>query len=221
MDIQQAVALLETQLRTQTPLDWTITVTALIYVYLAARENAWCWVWGIISCSLWAYADFMHYNLWVDGILQMFYVGMSAVGMYAWKFGNRKKIQTDPGKVLPANREDVLQITTLPFSTHLKYMGGAAMLTVFLGYIFDRFTPTALPYPDSFITSFSILATLLTVRKVLENWLYWIVLDAMAIFLFAARDAVLVSFVMAVYTVISVFGYFHWRKRRKIQTNNA
>lgn len=213
MDFQQLLSLLEAQLKTQTLLDWSIMVTALIYVYLAARENIWCWMWGIISCSLWAYADFAHYNLWVDGILQLFYVGMSAWGIYAWKYGSSKKAQPAPGDVPPASTEKALEISTLPFLSHLRLMAAAAVLTVLLGYIFDKYTPTALPYPDSFITSFSILATLLTVRKILENWLYWIVLDALAIFLFAARDAFLVSFVMVVYTIISVFGYLHWKKR--------
>ena len=183
-------------------------MTALIYIFLAARENAWCWVWGIISCSLWAYADFARYNLWVDGILQLFYVGMGFWGIYSWMFGGSGKTNGATGA-----EQKTLAISILPLKSHLQIFGVGVVLTLVLGYIFDKYTPTALPYPDSFITAFSIVATLLTVRKILENWLYWVVLDALAVFLFATRGATLVAFVMVVYTVISIFGYIHWRRR--------
>jgi nicotinamide mononucleotide transporter len=215
LEIQHLLSLLAEQLKTQTPLDWTITVTALIYIFLAARENAWCWVWGIVSCSLWAYADFARYNLWVDGILQIFYVGMAVWGIYAWKFGGGQKTASHEISDQPEKDQTGLNISVLPLKSHLLIFAGGALLTLVLGFIFKKYTPTALPYPDSFVTAFSIIATLLTVKKILENWLYWMVVDALAVFLFAARDAVLVAFVMAIYTVISIFGYLHWRKRWK------
>lgn len=201
MEFNKITSLLLGQLLAQTWLDWIILVTALVYIALAARENAWCWVWGIISCSLWAYADFARYNLWVDGILQIFYVGMGVWGLYSWKFGTQG--------------EQKVPISTLPARGHAGIFVVGLILTLILGYVFDKYTPTALPYPDSFVTAFSILATLLTVRKVLENWLYWIFFDAIAVFLFLARDAMLVAVVMGIYTVISIFGYIRWRNQWK------
>jgi nicotinamide mononucleotide transporter len=202
--IQDYLSLIVPQIQSQTWLDWAITVTALIYVWLAAKEKMWCWAWGIVSCSLWAWADFGRYNLWVDGILQIFYVGMGVWGLYSWRFGGAGK------KELPISR--------LPLKSHLGIFAAGMVITLALGYVFDRYTPTALPYPDSFITAFSILATFLTVRKVLENWLYWIVVDALAVFLFAARDAVLIAIVMVAYTFIAVFGFINWRRKFAAQT---
>lgn len=204
LDLQQILSLLVEQLCTQTPLDWSITVTALVYVWLAARENAWCWVWGIVSCSLWAYADFFRYQLWADGVLQLFYVGMGAWGLYSWKLGGEQSADKS---------EKDLPIGTLPLKKHLILLGAGILLSLMLGYFFKNYTPAALPYPDSFITAFSILATLLTVRKILENWLYWIVLDTMAVFLFSARSAFLLALVMFIYALISVLGYISWRKK--------
>ncbi len=201
------LSLLADQIGKQAYLDWAITITALVYVFLAARENTWCWAWGIVSCSMWAYADFFRYNLWADGILQLFYVGMGIWGLYSWKTGG--------GKNGPATNYKPLPIRTLPIKKHLVLFVVGAALTLVLGYFFHNYTPTALPYPDSFITAFSILATLLTVRKILENWLYWIVLDTMAVFVFAAREAMLVALVMAIYAMISVVGYAQWRRKWK------
>ena len=71
--------------------EWVATITALIYVFLAARENIWCWFWGILSCSLWAYASFVFYTLYFDAFLQVFYVLMGFIGIYQWKFGGKEK----------------------------------------------------------------------------------------------------------------------------------
>ena len=192
------------QLSAQSPMDWAISITAIIYVVLAARENAWCWAWGIVSCGLWAYADFAKYNLWVDGILQLFYVVMGIWGLYVWKFGGSQKKELPIGRMVPKE--------------HFMTVASGLVLTLALGYVFSKWTPTALPYQDSFITAFSILATLLTVRKKLENWLYWIMADTLAVFLFAARGAVFFALVMLLYTIIAINGYLYWRK--KMETGN-
>jgi len=187
------------QFNQQSPLDWIISITAIIYVVLAARANVWCWAWGIVSCSLWAYVDFAKYNLWVDGILQLFYVAMGIWGLYTWKLGGHDK--------------EELAITKMDWKQHLMIIGLGLVLTILFGFIFSKYTPTALPYEDSFITAFSVLATFLTVRKKLENWIYWIITDTLAIFLFAARGAVFFAVVMLVYTFIAINGYLHWRKK--------
>ena len=186
------------QVSEQTALDWVITITALLYVFLAARERVSCWYWGIVSCSLWAWADFFKYNLWVDGILQLFYVGMGVYGLYSWKYGGTGK-------------QD-LAISRITRREHVQVIGLGLLLTLLFGWVFDRYTPTSYPYPDSFITAFSVLATFMTVRKKLESWLYWIVVDFLAIFLFYARDAVLVAAVMMIYTVVAAVGFYTWRR---------
>ena len=189
---------LRQQLYAQTLLDWVITLTALVYVMLAARESVSCWYWGIVSCALWAWADFFRYNLWVDGVLQLFYVGMGFYGLYSWRFGGSAREQ--------------LPISRLSRREHLLALLAGAVFTVVFGWVFDRYTPTSFPYPDSFITAFSILATFMTVRKKLESWVYWMVVDFLAIFLFYLRDALLVSAVMLIYTIVAAIGFVTWRR---------
>lgn len=186
------------QLAGQTPLDWTITFTALAYIVLAAKGNNWCWAWGIASAALWAYADFFRYNLWVDGLLQVFYVGMGVFGWYAWRTGGQE--------------HSPLAISNLPARAHGRLIALGLALTLLLGFVFKKWTPTSYPYPDALITAFSVIATWLTARKILESWLYWIVFDALAVWLFWLKDAVLVAVVMVVYTVFAAIGYWNWRR---------
>jgi len=179
--------------------DWTVTITALVYVVLAARENAWCWPFGIVSCGLWAYASFADYSLYLDALLQLFYVGMGFWGWYWWKAGKTSGAQAP--------------ILRWSFRQHLPWLIAGTGLAFVFGYFFDVYTPAAATYLDAVTTVFAMLATWLLTRKVLENWLYWIVVDAAYIYLYATRGAWLFSAVMVIYTGIAVMAYFGWRKR--------
>lgn len=173
-------------------------ITGLIYVILAAREQASCWIWGIISSSAWAFATATLYNLYVDALLQFFYVLMGFWGLYQWRFGANKS---------------ALPITTLPIRQHAIIILGGLLLTFPVGYFFASYTSAAATYIDALTTIFSIVATFLTVYKKLENWLYWIVTDAIYIYLYTSRGALIFAFLMVVYLVIAGVGYFSWRKK--------
>jgi nicotinamide mononucleotide transporter len=85
-----------------------------------------------------------------------------------------------------------------------------------MGFYFSTYTSAKMPIVDSFTTIFSIIATYLVTKKVLENWLYWIVIDVVSIYLYFGRDLHLTSLLFIVYTVIAIFGYFSWIKKVKI-----
>lgn len=185
-------------------IDWAATVTALIYVVLATRENIWCWFWGIVSCSLWAYASFTFYDLWLDAILQVFYVFMGFIGLYQWRYGRKSE-----AKDLP--------VSQTPFKEHLLVLAGGLLLALFFGAFFDEYTPAAATYLDALTTTFSILATFLLVRKRLENWLYWVVIDALYAYLYFSREAYLFALLMILYTGIALAAYFRWRNSFRTQ----
>lgn len=198
MEFQQVFTEFAEQLKAQTWLDWAITLTSLAYIWLAAKERPICWVFGIVSCGLWAWADFFSYNLWVDGVLQIFYVAMGFWGLYAWQSGRE---------------ETKSNIQVWPMKRHFVLILSGLTLSLVLGFLFKKYTSTSYPYPDALVTSFSIIATVLTIKKVLEGWVYWVVFDAIAIVLFWLKDAVLVSFVMVVYTLMAAYAWRQWRTK--------
>lgn len=204
MDFQQLIAAFAEQIKSQSVLDWAITLTSLAYIWLAAKERPVCWVFGTVSSGLWAWASFFRYNLWVDGLLQVFYVGMGVWGLYAWRAGKQA--------------DQSLRIQQWPLRSHFFLVLAGLALTLALGFLFQKYTPTSYPYPDAFITAFSIIATVLTIRKVLEGWLYWVFFDTLAIVLFWKKDAVLLAFVMVVYTVMAAYAWQQWRQKLKIET---
>jgi nicotinamide mononucleotide transporter len=81
------------------------------------------------------------------------------------------------------------------------------------GYIFDQYSNQANPYLDAFTTIFSLMATFMVAKKVLENWIYWIIIDAFSVYLFASRGLYMTSVLFILYTLIAIFGYFSWKKQ--------
>ena len=91
------------------------------------------------------------------------------------------------------------------------------LATAVNGYLLDQHTLAAWPYVDSFTTWGAVLTTWMITRKVLENWLYWVVIDAAAIYLYIDRGLYLTAVLMAFYVVLAVGGYLLWRKDYQTQ----
>ncbi len=179
-------------------------ITAIIYVVLAARQDIRCWLFGIISAMLWTYAAAVYYKLYVDAILQVYYVIMGVYGWYAWSSGFKKHSLESP--------QSQRLISTLKMQTHFQIIIGGLILTAIVGTLFKNYTDAAATYLDAFTTVFSIITTVLVARKVLENWLYWIVIDATYIYLYGSRGGYLFAFLNIVYVIIAIIGFIHWRK---------
>lgn len=181
------------------PAEIISTVTAVLYLILAARENIWCWFFGIISCAFWAWAAYFLYNLQIDALLQIFYIVISFWGFYRWKFGSQEK------KELP--------ITRLTPQQHAAVIGGGLLLTGITGWLYANYTTAAATYADAFTTVFSVIITLMVIGKKLENWLYWIVIDSVYVWLYWTRGGYLFSLLFVSYVVIAYLGWREWRGR--------
>ena len=110
----------------------------------------------------------------------------------------------------------------LPVEVRRTSRGGVAHqpaqrpAALLFGYFFDEYTPAAATYWDAFTTVFSVIATLILVRKVLDNWAYWIVTDLIYIGLYFSRGAYLFALVMVVYVFIFAFALVSWARQYRM-----
>lgn len=179
-------------------------LAGIVYVVLAGRESVWCWLFGIVGSALSIYL-FYTSQLYAESALYAYYVVAGVYGWYAWthdRLGAR-------------NRQMV--ITAWPLSRHLIWIGIGVGLSLLLGYGLKTYTNAKFPIIDAHTTIFSLIATYLVTRKVLSNWVYWIVIDAVSAGLYAARDLFLYALLMVAYTGIAVWGYRQWRHHYKQQ----
>jgi nicotinamide mononucleotide transporter len=188
------------QILTQLNFNWSIIESvavffSILYVILALKESIWCWGAATISVILYIYICYTA-QLYPETGLQVFYLLMAFYGYYQW------------------NKSDsTLQIQQWTITKHLLILLIGALLTFLMGFYFTIYTNAAMPLVDSFTTVFSVFATYMVTKKVLGNWLYWIVIDAVSVYLYFSRDLHLTSLLFIVYTVIAIFGYFSWLKR--------
>ena len=92
-------------------------------------------------------------------------------------------------------------------------LAGVLALSAVSGAWLTASTAAALPYLDSFIAWGSILTTWMVARKILENWLYWFVIDSLSIYVYLSRGLLLTAALFGVYLVLVVIGLRTWRRR--------
>ena len=178
--------------------EWLIFITALVYVILAAIENVWCWLFGILSSILSVYLCYTG-NLFLESGLQVFYVIMGIYGWYEWLKGSEQ------------NRE--LKIVSFSLLKNIPIFSIGCIIWIILGLLSSNYSTQAMPFLDGFITAFSVVATWMTAKKIIENWLYWIIIDALAIVLYASRDFYLIALLYIIYTLIALAGYLKWKNK--------
>ncbi|MBL7884026.1 MAG: nicotinamide mononucleotide transporter [Bacteroidia bacterium] len=178
--------------------EWLIFITAILYVLLAGVENSWCWLFGIISSALSVYLCYTG-QLFLESILSVFYVVIGFYGWYQWKHGSKEKKEL---RISSASTKKLCVFFLIGFSFWLP-----------IGVFAESFSTQALPYVDAFVTSFSIVATYMAAKKLIQNWMFWIVIDAVAVYLYAARDFNLIALLYFIYTLIALVGYFSWKKK--------
>ena len=120
---------------------------------------------------------------------------MAIYGFYSWRKNNSE-----------------LQISTWSIGKHLYIILLGTILTFFLGFLFTNFTDAEMPLIDSFTTVFSVFATYMVVKKILSNWLYFIVIDIISIYMYFSRDLHLTSLLFLLYTFIALAGFIKWNR---------
>jgi len=176
---------------------------AIAYLLLALRENSLCWYCALASTAIFT-GLFWDVSLLMESALNLYYMAMAVYGWRQWR-GSRGAV-TNLGN-------SAIEISTWRLRNHLLAWGVIASLTAVSGNLLAQNTTAALPYLDSFTTWGSVLTTWMVTQKILENWLYWIVIDTVSIVLYVDRGLYMTSLLFVAYVIIVVFGFFAWRKR--------
>lgn len=176
-------------------------LTGILYVLLAAKKHISCWIFAIISTSIYIYLCFTQ-DLFIESGLQVFYLIMGVYGWINWS--------NDKSKNLPIQRWAI--------KFHFINIFISGILTMLLGYFMDQYTSQESPYLDSFTTVYSLAATFMVTQRVLGNWIYWIIIDLGLAVLYSSRDLYLTGIQYFIFSVVAGFAFFSWLKYYKEQT---
>lgn len=183
-------------LQVTSALEIIAVVLGFVYVLLAVRRSRWCFLAGGIGSAILIYLS-LYARLPMQAVLQVYYIGMSVYGFQHW---SKQRIGSGG------------RVGTWPVRLHLGACAGIVLVSVISGRLLTLGTPDAWPYLDSLATWGSLFATWLVARAKLENWLYWIAIDSLQAFLFAAQGLYFIVLLHLVYVGISVAGFLAWLK---------
>jgi len=175
----------------------TAVILAILYLVLAVKQNILCWVAGIMSSVLYFFI-MQSAGLYMEAYLQVFYVVMGFYGFSQWRAGD--------------TNNTIFVVNTWSKYQHLTAISIILALSFLSGFLLERFTDAALPFLDALVTWGAVVATYMVAKKLLENWIYWFVIDATSIYLFISRDLWLTAILFMIYIIIIYFGYQSWSK---------
>lgn len=192
------------------PVEIIAAISGFICVYLIICRSIWCWFFGFIQVSLYTYV-FFGAKLYSDLGLHIIYMGLQVYGWWNWRANTQKNTQT--------SAELVIQSTSLKDLTFWWLV--VCLATIALGFIMDTYTDATFAYPDAFTTSASLVAQWLLSRRHLYNWIFWIVVDVVAIVIYFQKGLYPTSVLYFTLLIMCFVGQYQWYKQFLLQTNPA
>jgi nicotinamide mononucleotide transporter len=184
-------------LRKTTVAEWIAVATGLVYVLLIIRRQRLGWLFGGISSSILVVLC-LRSKLPMQALLQASYVAGAVYGWWSW-----------------APQSQPQRISLWSLRKHLAVIGLTVLVSLGLRHLLaDEF---AFPFMDSLVACLGLFATWLTARVYLENWVYWIVIDAVSIYLYLAQGLTVTAGLFAIYLVTASFGLRSWWQLRRSQ----
>jgi nicotinamide mononucleotide transporter len=174
------------------------TATNLVYLasILLATRNSWhTWWTGIVGCLMFAWLFFQS-QLYADVTLQGFFIVTSLYGWWHWLHGQH-------GEPAPIKRSTLPEIAI--------WSAGAVIAALGYGALLLKFTDAYAPFVDSLVLTFSILAQFLLMRRRIETWWCWLIVNTIAIPLYLSRDLNLTAVFYGAYWINAWFGLARWR----------
>ena len=202
----------------------------IIYLWYEYHASAKVWLVSVIMpmISMWIY---FRKGLYADFGINIYYVVIAVYGYLHWTLSSRRRrmrsasAQTvaEPADVSPdvssvendADRSDVAKSLPITRVNGVVMAGcgvAAFLLWVAIYLILRYFTDSTVPVADAFTTALSIVGLWMMARKYVEQWLVWMVVDAVCVGLYIYKGIYFYAALYAVYTVVSWFGYRKWYK---------
>lgn len=182
-------------------------LTGILFVILEVKQNRMLWPLGIITSATYIYV-FYTGKFYADMGLQVYYVLISIYGWYYWSRGGTRNTKGE----LPVVRISRQQLLILIPTFVIAWAG--------IWFILDRFTDSTVPVGDSFTTALAIVATWMLTRKIIEQWILWILANVVSIGLYLYKGLYPTVFLYAVYAGMAVYGYVEWKRSMENSTEH-
>ena len=190
------------------------TLFTAISVYLAAKNKISSWPIGLIGVLLYLFL-FYQIHLYADLIEQIYYLITGFWGWWLWSHPRKTEedITSSELKITANNKQETVVEWVI-------IVIGSILLGYFISNI-DKLFPTifiepaSYPYIDSFTTVLSFVANYLLMKRKLDNWYMWIIVDVIGVWLYFVKGTPLLSILYFGFLINAIVGQFKWTKTYK------
>lgn len=173
-------------------------ILSIAYILLAIKQSLWCWPAAFASTLIYTIL-FYDVSLLMDSALNAYYLVMALYGWYSWKYGGKLE-------------EKELEVSTYGINKNIKIIFILSIISLCFGYVMANYTSADFAYIDSFTTVFAVFSTYMLAKKILENWIYWIIIDMVSIYIYIQKGLNLTAVLFMIYTILAIIAYKDWKK---------
>ena len=179
------------------PFEIVAAVITAVSIWLATKQNIWYWPTGIVSLVMYTWVYYQA-RLYGEALLQIICLGLMIYGWYVWLHGGE-------------NRHE-LPVTRTPRRGWAAIMPAGIAGSFGSALLMRQFTDNPSPWVDASILAFSLVAQLMTARKWIENWIFWIVINVISIWLYLQRGLYPTAVLYVILLLLAFDGYRKWKR---------
>lgn len=180
------------------------TLLGLLYLWLEYKANIWLWIVGAIMPMVHGVL-YLSSGIYADAAMQLYYVVAGIYGLCVWLRGTKRT-------------EKVVNIQYTPTKWIIQLVVVYAVLHVAMYYLLSEFTDSRVPFFDSMSTALSIVAMWMLSRKLVEQWLVWLVVDMISVGLYLYKGIPITAMLYTLYCALAIAGYMRWRRQVLIKS---
>ena len=178
-------------------------VVGLVYLYLEYKASIWLWLASVVMPAV----DMVLYykaGLYADFGMAIYYCLAAVYGFVVWRWAGRRGARRQQSAAAELPITHFRRAHILPAAAALLALWAA------IWWLLSRHTNSTVPVTDAFTTALSVVALWALARKYAEQWLLWLVVDAVCCALYVYKGIPFKACIYGLYTVFAVFGYRKW-----------
>ena len=169
---------------------------SIIYVFFSIKQNILCWL-ALFIASLLNIVAYNLIDLPLQVSMQFFFIGTAFYGWHQWKSTQNKK---------------TLKVSKWTKKKHFFWILSGIVITILLSIILQNFDISSHPFLDSLMFTFNLIPMYMTGKKIIESWIYFIVIDVISGIFYLNSGEYFFSFLFFCYIGFAAYGFFTWKK---------
>ena len=178
----------------------------ITYTILAGKGNPNCYLFGITGSGFYTYLALKN-ALWGNFLLYIgYYIPMQIIGFFKW----RKHLKTEKNEIIKIelNNKERIRLAMLTSIISIAF--------IFILFILQDKNPVI----DGTTTILSILGMYLTVRRAIEQWVVWMIVNGLSAIMWleialGGEKVYSTVFMWSTYFILAIYFYIMWRREIK------